>query len=238
MERTVGVLGGMGPEATAIFYLRLVQATPARSDQEHLRVLILSNPKIPDRSRFLFDSGPSPVPELIRSARELEKFGADFIAIPCNTVHYFYREIQQSVNVPVLNIIEETAEAIRRWFSTGERPGGGERVGILATEGSIRTELFQRALCARGLSFLLPEEAVQKSLQQCIYWIKGGENRGPAREGIQEAIGHLEERGATALIYGCTELSVLETELSTQVPVFDTTRVLAEASVRFARQME
>ena len=108
MTRTVGVMGGMGPEATAAFYGSFVQRTPALVDQAHHPVIIFSDPRVPDRTEFILGQGPSPEPALLSLARKLEAAGADLIAIPCNTAHLFWKEISESVEIPVLNILEET----------------------------------------------------------------------------------------------------------------------------------
>jgi aspartate racemase len=166
MEKTVGVLGGMGPEATVAFFKRLISLTPAEKDQDHLSVLIVNNPKVPDRTMFLRGLGESPVPQLQELARSLERMGADFIAIPCNTAHAFWAEISSVVGIPVLNIIEETVSKI-----AGELLGDGEpattpRIGILATEGTLDSQLYQTALSRRGLASVVPRGGTQQKVSQ------------------------------------------------------------------------
>ena len=104
-EKIIGILGGMGPNATADLYLRIIRATPAKTDQDHLRVIIYSNPKVPNRSTAIIGSGQSPLPELIMAGRKLEESGADFIIIPCNTAHYFLQDLQKELGIPVLDMI-------------------------------------------------------------------------------------------------------------------------------------
>ena len=112
-DRVVGILGGMGPEATAEFYRYIVSLTPAGRDQDHIKVLMYSNPKIPDRSRAITEGGESPLPYLVESAHVLERAGAGILAIPCNTAHYYLPELQARVDVPVLNMITETLSAFK-----------------------------------------------------------------------------------------------------------------------------
>src|SRR5512146_3048194 len=131
-EKIVGVLGGMGPEATIELFAQIVRRTKAARDKDHLRVLIDNNPKVPDRTRAILHGGESCLPELVRSARSLKRAGADFIVIPCVTVHYFHGALQKRTSLPVLHIVEETVKRIRR------RHAGVRRVGLLATIGTIR----------------------------------------------------------------------------------------------------
>ncbi|GAH53208.1 unnamed protein product, partial [marine sediment metagenome] len=108
-EKIIGILGGMGPEATVDLFHKIIKFTPAKKDQDHFRIIIDNNPKIPDRTAAILGKGEDPLPALQETARNLEKAGVDFIIIPCNTAHYFLPQIQKSVNIPVLNMIEETA---------------------------------------------------------------------------------------------------------------------------------
>ena len=134
MPKIVGVVGGMGPEATAAFYEHLIELTPARRDQDHLTVIIYSEPGIPDRTEYLVADGPSPLPELVRVARTVEKAGAELIAIPCNTAHYFWEAISQAVEIPVLNIIDETVSSVEEAFESG-LDARVSRIGVMSTMG-------------------------------------------------------------------------------------------------------
>ena len=137
-EKTIGILGGMGPEATIDLFTKLVKSTKVKKDQDHLRILIDNNPKIPDRTLAIQKKGPSPIPRLIQSAKLLERAGADFIIIPCVTVHHFYDRLQERVDIPILHIVEETWKFIRTQLK------GIHCIGVLATTGTIQTGLFQR----------------------------------------------------------------------------------------------
>ena len=234
VQKTVGILGGMGPEATAFFYHKIVQLTPARNDQDHLKTIILSNPKIPDRNYNLLNSSESPLPVLIDCARQLQQIGADFISMPCNTAHWFWPQLCEAVDIPVLNIIDETVETIKRNFNYTKAGSSDSHIGLLATDGTLQMKLYHRALLAAGLQPVVPEPAVQETVQRSIYWIKGGEKQREAIAGIQEGISHLQQQGASALIYGCTELTLIGDELTSAVSSFDSLEILAQATVNFA----
>lgn len=139
-EKVIGVLGGMGPEATADLFRKIIRATPAEKDQDHIRVIIDSNPKIPDRTAAIIGGGPSPLPEMTETAKNLEKAGADLIIIPCNTAHYYYEKLKKSIRIPILNMVELTAQAIKGGFPHVKK------VGIIGTTGTVRAGIYNRAL--------------------------------------------------------------------------------------------
>ena len=131
-EKVIGVLGGMGPEATLSLYEEIIRATPASKDQEHIRVIIDSNPKVPDRTAAIIGNGESPVPEMVKSGKALERAGADFIIIPCISAHFFLEELREKLNLPIISAFEATADQI-----VGEHPEI-KTVGLLATTGTIQ----------------------------------------------------------------------------------------------------
>ncbi|GAH56604.1 unnamed protein product, partial [marine sediment metagenome] len=137
-EKIIGILGGMGPEATIDLFYKIIKFTPAEKDQDHFRIIIDNNPKIPDRTAAILGKGEDPLPALQETARNLEKAGVDFIIIPCNTAHYFLPQIQKSVNIPVLNMIEETAKETRK------RIFPIQKVGLLASMGIYKTEIYHQ----------------------------------------------------------------------------------------------
>jgi aspartate racemase len=223
----------MGPEATALFYQKIIQLTPAKTDQDHLRVVIVSNPKIPDRNGHLLNSSDSPFPALVQSAQDLHRLGADFIAIPCNTAHWFWFQLCKAVPIPILNIINETVEAVAR-HRQAESGFAHSQIGLLATDATLQMELYHKALLTAGLHPMVPPAALQQNVHRSIYCIKSGGNKEEAVGYIQEAISHLEQQGIYSLIYGCTELKSLSDRLTPTVPVFDSLDILARATVDFA----
>ncbi len=230
MRKTIGILGGMGPEATADLFRKIIRATPAKTDQEHLRVIIDSNPQIPDRTAAILAGGADPVPALQMTARNLERAGAGLIVVPCNTAHYFYPQIAAAVQIPVLHMIRETVAAILRL------PVTVQTVGLLATTGTIRTALYHRELAAGGLSVLTPAEADQTLVMEAIYGPDGIKAGGMALPGetLRQAAATLIGAGAEAIICGCTEIPLVLQDGDLAVPVLDPTWVLAAAAVRAA----
>lgn len=199
-EKKLGVIGGMGPQATIMFYQRVVDLTAAHSDQEHIETLILSDAKMPDRTAALLSGELGPVEEkLLEDARTLEAWGAAAIAIPCNTSHAFVPWLQAHTQIPILNMIEETADALKAL--------GAKKVGILGTDGTIRMGLYHAACRARGIEavFLPPEE--QKLVMSLIYdEIKAGSRGDEAKFARIDAA--LRALGCDRGVLACTELSV------------------------------
>lgn len=225
----IGVLGGMGPAATADFYAKIVQATPAERDQDHPRTLIWSDPSIPDRTGALIASGPHPGPQLAAGARMLERSGADVIAVPCNTAHAFLPEIRAAVEVPVLDMVLETRDRVLEMLA----PGG--RAGLLATHGTIRARLYEQAFAQRGEPLLVPSGEQQERVMEAIRQVKGDPESAAAAQTLCSAVADLAERGAGVVIAGCTEIPVaLAGAVGLAAPVVDSTEVLAQTVVRWA----
>jgi aspartate racemase len=224
----VGVLGGMGPAATVDFLGKLVEATPARTDQEHLRVLLWSDPSVPDRSAALQGRGPDPTAWLLDGARLLAGGGAQVIAVPCNTAHAFLAPVERQVGVQIVHMIDRTARHV-----AGRRPPI-RRVGLLATTGTVRAGLYQTWLGARDIEVVTPAAEEQDRVARAIAWVKAGVRDGPgrlrasaARHGLTLVGDRLVARGAEALIAGCTEIPLVFGRDDAAVPVIDPTEVLA-----------
>ncbi|MFP4201033.1 MAG: aspartate/glutamate racemase family protein [Clostridia bacterium] len=225
---TVGIVGGMGPEATADLFMKIIRATPATCDQDHLPVVIVSDPSVPDRTQAVLGDGEDPLPTMVRSARACVTAGADFLVMPCNTAHCFYLGLAESVDVPVLHMMEEVA----RFFET--RHPEIRRVGLLATTGTVKIGLYQEALSENGIEVLVPNERDQESVMEGIYGEKGvkcGYYDEPRNLFVSVAR-RLVDRGADAIISGCTEipLALSQDDLEDTV-VVDPTEVLARAAV-------
>ena len=225
-ERTVGILGGMGPEATVELFRRIIALTTAKRDQEHIHVIVDSNPKIPDRTAAILAQGESPLPLLIAVAKNLEHAGADFIAIPCNTAHYWLHELREVVSIPIIDMIGETASRVATNIPVLRT------IGLLATTGTLRSNLYQRAFARSGVDLLVPSEEEDAAIMRAIHAIKASDHsvRG---EVIRVAHG-LIARGAEGIIPGCTELSLVVSQDSLSVPVFDPLSILAERAVALA----
>lgn len=227
-EKVVGVLGGMGPEATADFLAKVIARTPARKDQDHLRIIIDNNPKIPDRTEAILTGGKSLFPVLLETARNLEGAKADFIVIPCNTAHYFYEDLAAEIAIPILHMISEVAEAINTSLP------GCKKLGLLATTGTVTSNLYQKQFQKSGVDVIVPDTQSQAKVMDAILDIKGGQEKDRARRQIIEAANLLIEREAQAIVLGCTDIPLVVKESDFSVPVFDSNEVLAKATVRFA----
>ena len=227
-EKVVGVLGGMGPEATVDFFAKVIALTPAKKDQEHLRIIIDNNPKIPDRTETIMNQDKTLVPVLVATGRNLERAGADFIAIPCNTVHYFYEELVKKVSIPVLHMIREVTNAIK--VSLPEC----KKVGLLATTGTVTANLYQKECQKAGIEVLVPDASGQDRVMAAVLKIKGGYSKASARSVMIKEANRLLEHKAEAIILGCTDIPLVIKKNDFSVPVFDSNWVLAEATVKFA----
>lgn len=230
-EKVIGILGGMGPEATAALFLKIIRATPALKDQDHFRIIIDNNPKIPSRVQAISGKGESPLKQLQETLHTLERAGAEIIAIPCNTAHHYYRELQESTNVPIINMISETAAYIYQNFPDIKK------IGLLATTGTIKAGIYHKAITK--MEVITPDEDAQETVMNAIYvgqGIKAGYTQGKPRDDILEVAKALINRGAEAIIIGCTEVSLVLTQEDLPVPLIDALQVLAAVAVRKARQ--
>ena len=228
-ERIIGILGGMGPLATADLFRRIVEKTPAKRDQDHPRIIIYNNPKIPDRTAFILGNGEDPRPELIASARKLESWGTDFIIMPCNTAHFFAETIQKAIKIPLVNMVEETAKVVREM--------GLRKVGLLATDGTIKGLVYHRALLKYGVGIAVPNKVDQEEVMRAIYaGVKAG-NLELGRKLLLEVARRLEKR-SDGIIAGCTEVSVALRQEDLSVPLIDPMDVIAEKAVRLALGLE
>lgn len=228
-EKVIGILGGMGPEATIDLFYKIIKLTPAEKDQDHLRIIIDNNPKIPDRIAAISGKGEDPLPALQETARNLEKAGADFIIIPCNTAHYFLPSIQESVKIPILNMIEETAK------ETQKRIPQLQKVGLLASIGIYETEIYHQQFKKFNIVVISPEEKDKEEVMNAIYAVKAGDLSNEVKGNIIKIAQKLIDKEAEAIITGCTEIPLILKEGDVSVPIIDPTRILAKAAVQKAR---
>jgi aspartate racemase len=229
-EKVIGIIGGMGPEATIDLFRKIVKVTPARRDQEHLRILIDCNPKIPDRVKAIFERAESPVGPLIAAAKNLERSGADLLLIPCNAAHYYHAEVAKKVSVPVLHMIEETARYCRRKFPRLET------FGLLAGSSTVALGLYAQAFQKVRKKILNPRPETQDKVMNCIYEIKAGNLGAQVKEELLQAAQELAEAGAQAILLGCTEVPLVLQDGDLPLPFVDPTQVVAEISVAMARR--
>lgn len=224
MERKkLGIIGGLGPMASAQFLSLLTAMTVADNDQNHIETILYSKPNTPDRTAYLLGkSQESPLPALLDSARTLESIGAQVLAMPCMTAYSFSREIAGAVSAELIHPIEETAHLLAE--------NGCHNVGIMATDGTLRVGLFQQALSAAGIACSIPEEKQQRLVMHMIYEnVKKGQ---PADLDMLEAVTkHLRGMGADRVILGCTELSVIKQTQPIGNGYLDAMEVLAARAI-------
>lgn len=229
-KEIIGILGGMGPAATADFYAKLVSMTPGRSDQDHLRTVIWSDPTIPDRTDALLGNGPDPTPWLLDGSRVLREAGATVIAIPCNTAHAFVPRIIDRVGLPIVHMIGEVAQHLTT-LSPQVRTAG-----LLATTGTVRAGLYQEWLDRSGIELVLPDVDSQNAeVMAGIRAVKAGVRDGAATALLTRAARRLADRGAQAIIAGCTEIPLGLPAEAVEVPLVDPALALAQALVRRTR---
>lgn len=225
-KKVIGVIGGMGPLATCDLFEKIILHTAAATDQEHPRVVIDSNTAVPNRTDALLHGGESPVPEIVKSANRLISIGAQVLLIPCNTSHCYYDEIAARSSVPVLHMIALTRDALKG--------GNVRRAGLLATDGTVQTGVYQRTFDGSGVELLLPSEEDQKAVMGVIYdGVKAG-NTAYDVSAFRRCCENLLARGAETLILGCTELPPAFEQYGLNYPCVDPTLELALAAIRFA----
>ncbi|SDH91259.1 aspartate/glutamate racemase family protein [Propionivibrio dicarboxylicus] len=234
----IGVIGGVGPAATVDLLDKIVVNTDARCDQDHVKVIVEQNPQIPDRTAHLLEGGADPTIALYATAKRLEAAGASVIAIPCNTAHVFVPRIQPGLSIPIVNMLEATLGHIRETYP-------GRQVGLLATNGTIRTRAYHAVAEALGITLMVPDADDQTRVMAAIYGqygVKAGYVAGVCADDLNVAMTALVKRGAEVLILGCTELPLLVQECpdaliaGQRVAVVDPTAILARTCIRLARE--
>ena len=220
----LGIIGGMGTQATACFYELLHNIQNVTTEQEYLDVLLYSKPTIPDRTAYIIgQSLESPLKPLIDVAKTLESAGATCIALPCVTSHYFYNDLIKAVEIPILHIPNETARSIVEL--------GAKKVCLFATDGTIRGKVFHTAFEKNGIELLLPSDEIQHDLMKIIYDIKRGISVSP--EKLDNIVTESLKNGAEAVVLGCTEFCVIAKE---SPGIINTLEVLAGAAIEKCKE--
>ena len=234
MKKTIGILGGMGPEATLDCFAKIIKNTPAEKDQDHIRVIIDSNPAVPDRTAAIVGDGASPVPYMVEGCHALKRAGADFIIIPCVSAHFFIDEIKRQTDLPILSIFDAVADTIAREFVEVKI------VGLLGTTGTVKGGLFQKRLAREDIKTIVPDDTVQASVMKAIYDIK---NAAPSRPrsaitadlaAAADSLIASRPAGAQAIIAGCTEIPLALAQEHLSVPYLDSLTILARTAIRRA----
>lgn len=228
---TIGVLGGMGPAATIDFMtkvLRHSQAGAAR-EQDNVRLIVDSNPALPDRNAAIAGTGPSPGPGLAAMARGLEAAGAQLLVMPCNAAHAFADAVLEATSLPFLHLVDETVSVVVNDHRSARR------IGVLAVNGAAQARLYERALQARELLPVVPDQPARDGFMEAIWQIKAGD-LAAGRAGVIATANRLIEAGAEVIIAGCTEVPLVIGAGDLPVPLIDSTDVLAQRAVAFARR--
>ena len=222
-EKTLGILGGLGPMATVYFYELLTAHTKAEKDQDHIDVVISGKATTPDRTAYIVgESDEDPTSYMVTEAEKLEKYGAELLVMPCNTAHFFYDSVRRSVSVPMLNIVEVTVEKCKAL--------GAKKIGLLATRGTVETHVYERACRKYGLTVETPCEEDQNAVMEIIYGqIKQG--KAPDLDRFLAVSERLAERGCERIVLGCTELSLVKKDCALSSRFVDSMEALAEAAI-------
>lgn len=231
MKKTIGILGGMGPEASSYLYELIIKNTRATKDQEHIKIVIYSNPKIPPRTDAILKKGPSPLPLLLEGVRKLRQAGADFIVMPCITAHFYYPEVVEKEKIIFLNLLEETLFFVKKNF-----PGLG-KAGLIASTGTIKSQLFHKTFAKGSIQIIVPPEEEQKQVMEAIFGkegIKAGFTSGRSKKTIHGIAHKLIKRGAKAIIAGCTEVPLVLKDKDLPVPFIEPLRIIALVSIKKA----
>lgn len=224
----IGILGGMGPEATILLQRKLVEAVPASDDRDHIPLLIDMNPQVPSRIAHLIDgTGEDPGPVLAAMARRLQAAGAVALAMPCNTAHYYAAAITDAATIPLLNMVELAVDRAARMIG----PGGC--VGMLASPALRRVGLFDTAFQARGMSVVWPAD--EGKMLAAIRRIKAGDSYNEARQTLNTVSAELIGAGADMQLIACSEFSIIADSVAADVIAVDTIDLLVDAIIAFSQ---
>ena len=224
----IGILGGMGPEATSYFFELIIKNTEALKDQQHVPILIFSNPNVPPRTDAILKHGPSPLPHLLEGARRLKEAGANFIVMPCITAHYYLPQILTREKISFVDLLEETLRSIKKI-----RPGL-KRAGLIASTGTLESKLFQKTFAKKGIEIIEPQQEEQKKVMEAIFGkkgIKAGFTSGFPKKVIRKTAQKLIKRGAEAIVAGCTEVPLVLKEKDLPVPFIEPMKIAALACI-------
>ena len=227
-RRTVGVLGGLGPAATVDFLDKIVRATDAERDQDHVRLIVDVNPAVPCRNAAVAGRGPSPGPALAEMARGLQRAGADFLVMVCNAAHAFETDVRAATTLPFVSIVDETVrEALRR------RPGL-QVAGVLASSGCLDAGLYEQTFARHGVRALSPGADGRAVFMDLLGRIKGGRVDEEVRAGMRSLARALIDQGAEILVAGCTEIPLVLDAGDVPVPLLNSTDVLVARTLAYA----
>jgi aspartate racemase len=230
-DRVVGILGGMGPEATIDLFSSIVTESNAKNDHEHLRIIIDNNPKMPSRQDAILNGGENPGPAMAETARNIAGAGADFIIIGANTAHYFYDYVKNAVDIPVLHIIDEAV------LETIKIVDKVKKVGVLATAGAMKTRMYENSFNKFDIEVVEVPEEIQELVHNSIFSFKYDGLTYKNEEMMVKAGNFLIANGAEALIMGCTEIPLILGNKELSVEVVNPNDVIARVAVKYAKNI-
>lgn len=227
MDKTIGILGGMGPLATVDIFHKIVSLTKANSDQDHIHIIIENDPGTPNRLDFLLRDGESPEKHLIQLATKLEMMGADVLIMPCNTAHYFYDTIKKHLGIDFINMIDETAKEIKQTSPSCKK------IGLLATKGTYYTGIFEKVFSPYEIEVIIPNLEDQQYIADLILAVKIGQTTFDLTN-IHQVLENLKRANMDVLVLGCTELPIAFQMFDIKEKFIDPTTVLACSAIRYA----
>ncbi len=227
-EKIVGILGGMGPQATVDLMQRIIRLTKVLDDIDHIRCIVDNNPKIPSRIKAIIEKdGEDPGPCMADMAKRLETWGADFLAIACNTAHYYYEVISRAVDIPVINMIDSVLDHIKQNYPDCSK------IGILGSPAIRITKLYEKKFNLFDIKIIYPDHKYQEMLFNVIRDIKAGNTGSSVLESYTCICNHLKNKDIFYTIIACTELSVLNTKVS--LKTIDAAQILAQKIIDIAK---
>lgn len=229
MKKTVGVIGGMGPQATVDFFNKIIKHTPVKKESDHIHLLIDNNPQVPSRIDAVINNGVCPSSTLVDMAKKLESAGAELLTMPCNSAHIFINHIEENINIPVINMISETIKEIAK--------SKCKKVALLATPAVVSTNLYKDGIIELGKEFVVPEKYFQNTLTDAIMKVKSGEIE-HAEFNFSLVLEHILSKGVDAVILGCTELPLIKRRDLAGVHFFDTTEILAISTIENVKKVK
>lgn len=227
-DKTVGLIGGVGPWATLEMLKKFLSSVPAERDQDYPRLIIYCNSKIPDRNKSILGEGESSIPAFQETAKALERAGADFLIIGSNGSHYYYDEIKKSVKIPVLNMIEETTNILKTKYKTLKK------FALIAATCTVSVSVYEHFFDHSDQILVTPSDELQQKVMKAIYEVKKGKFD-TSKQTLIEVAKNLIEQGAEGVICGCTEVSVVLDEKDVNVPVIDPTQISIEKAIKMAQ---
>lgn len=230
-EIRLGIFGGMGPEATADLYKQVIKLTPAEKDQDHIPTLMYSMTQIPDRMSSIRNKDMKVIPYIVDGLKRLENAGASFIAVPCNTVHYFYEQMQEAVSIPIIHMIKETVQEVNKKYPDLRK------IGLLATTATIETKLYENELLKEGYEVVVCDDQIENDyVMKAIFGIKAGIDKQINEDLLAVAGQNVIDKGAEVIILGCTEIPMAFNPDRVNVPVINATKILAERAIQMYQE--